>query len=55
MSMGIMKGESRSGPALEQDPVLLRGGVQSADAGADEHPDLVAVNLVQIQARISRA
>ena len=46
MSIGIMNGESRLGPAFEQDLVLLFGGMQSADAGADEDADFVAIHLV---------
>ncbi len=54
MSMGIMKGESRSGPAFEQDLALLGDGLQAADAGADEHADFVAVDPVKVQARIAQ-
>ncbi len=35
--------------ALEQDRVLIGCGPQAADARADEHADLIAVNVVQVQ------
>ena len=39
-------------PAVEQHLVLVAGGLQSADAGADEDADFVAVFLVEVQAGI---
>jgi hypothetical protein len=42
------------GAAFEQDGVLLLGGVQAADAGADEHADFIAVRLGQIKAGIQQ-
>jgi hypothetical protein len=54
MSMGIMNGERRPGPLLRR-MVLLGGGVQAADARAEEHAHLVAVHLVQVHPESSRA
>ena len=34
--------------------MLLLDGVEAADAGADEHPDLVAVDLFQIETGIQQ-
>ena len=56
MSMGIMKGERRLAPVFVEENFVLRlGGVEAADAGAEEHPHPVAVNLVHVQARVRRA
>ena len=41
-------------PAFEQNLALFRDGLQPADAGADEHADLVAVHPVQLQTRIAQ-
>ena len=54
MSIGIMNGESRPGPLLQENLVLVRGGAQAADARPNEHPRLVPVNLVQVQARVQQ-
>src|ERR1019366_5719964 len=41
-------------PAFEQNLALLGDGLQAADARADEHANLVAIHLLQIQTRIEQ-
>ena len=55
MSMGIMNGDSRPGPRSSRILMLLGGGLQAADAGADEDADFVPVDFVEIQPGILAA
>jgi hypothetical protein len=54
MSMGIMNGEIAARSALEQDLVLVLGGLESADAGAEEDADLVAIALLEVESGIQQ-
>ena len=52
ISMGIMKGDSRSGPRSSRTRVLFGRGLQAADARTNENTDLIPIDPVQVQARV---
>ena len=52
ISLGIMNGLTRVGPAVEQLAVLLFDLVQAADAAADEHAAAERVALREVDARL---
>ena len=48
ISIGMVKAETRLGPFVEQNGVLVFERFQSADAAADENAEAIAVHFVQV-------
>ena len=52
ISIGMVKGETRDGPLVEQDACADPPALQSADPAAHDHAEALAVHLLQIDAAV---